>query len=394
MHTGYSHIVIGAGAIGSAAAYWLSEQGAERILVIEQFNLVNTLGSSGDHSRIIRHAYHHENYTKLTPAMFTAWKQVEERSGLTLYTKTGGLDLSASSGPGLTEINGYKRAMDSAGISYEELDIDEIRGRYPQWNLSEDTLGLYQEAGGILDIRKSVSAHTSLAMSNGVDFLPHTKATGIDIRDRGVTVRTDRGAFDADHLVVAAASWLGELMPDLGLNFHLALSQEEVGYFTARNLSDYTPDRFPVWIYHGDEVHYGFPVYGEAAIKIARDMRGSFITAEERVYEGSENETRVLSAFLREHLPEAAGPALMSKTCVYDMPPDRDFVLDTVPGHPHIAVFNGAGHAGKFASLIGQILADLTTDRHTEHDIDTFSLTRPAIVDPDYPSTFRLIPEE
>lgn len=390
MSQGYSHIVIGAGAIGSAAAYWLSESGADRVLVLEQFDLINSLGSSGDHSRLIRHAYHHEKYVNLTHAMFDAWTQIEERSGLKIYTRTGGLDLSAAQGAGRAEIDGYRAAMDAGGIEFEDLTADQIRERYPQWNIADDTVGLYQAAGGILDIRRSVSAHTSLALSNGVEFLPHTKATGIEVHERGVTVTTSNGTFDADHLVVAAASWLGELMPDLGLNFDLMLSQEQVGYFTAPNLSDFTPDKFPIWIHHGDEVHYGFPVYGEAATKIARDMRGHFITSAERVFEGDDDEPRLLHRFLAKYLPGAAGQSLLNKTCVYDMPADRDFVLDTVPGHPHVAVFNGAGHAGKFASLMGQILAELTTVGRSEHDIEAFRLTRPAIVDPDYAPALRL----
>ncbi|WP_150462095.1 N-methyl-L-tryptophan oxidase [Nesterenkonia ebinurensis] len=391
MAKGYSHIIIGAGAIGSATAYWLSQHGAERVLVLEQFDLINTLGSSGDHSRLIRHAYHRDDYTQLTRAMFEAWEHVEERSGLGVYLKTGGIDLATEGGAGEDEIAEYKAAMDAAGISYEDLEADEIRERYPQWHISDDTIGIYQDAGGILDIRKSVSAHTSLAISNGVEFRSRTKVTGIRMREGSVSVSTTEGDFHGDHLIVAAASWLGELMPDLGLNFDLTLSQEQVAYFTAPKLADFTPDRFPIWIHHGgDQIHYGFPVYGEAAVKIARDMRGHFITGEERVFEGDSTEPQLLHAFLSKYLPGGAGPLLMSKTCVYDMPADRDFILDTVPGYPHVAIFNGAGHAGKFASLVGQILSDLTTSGRTGHDIRAFSLTRPAITDPEFKAVFRL----
>lgn len=390
MNRGYSHIVIGAGAIGSAAAYWLSQAGAERVLVLEQFELGHALGSSGDHSRIIRRAYHRDEYTRLTDAMFAAWAQVEERSGLKIYTKTGGIDLAAAEGPGAAEIDGYRRAMDAAGIRYDELTIDDIRAQYPQWNVSDDTIGIHQEDGGILDIRRSVSAHVSLARAAGVEFRAGEIVTGVRIDEEGVRVTTSEGSFDGGHLVVAAGSWLGDLMPELGLSFALTLSQEQVGYFSSPNLSDFTPDRFPIWIHHADEVHYGFPVYGEAAVKIARDMRGHFISSSQRSFVPDADEPRLLRDFLRAHLPSADGPLLMSKTCVYDMPADRDFVLDTLPGHPHVAVFNGAGHAGKFASLVGRILAELLTVGRTEHDISSFTLQRPAIVDPDFVPLFRL----
>ena len=391
MTHGYSHIVIGAGAIGSATAYWLSANGAERVLVLEQFDLVNALGSSGDHSRIIRHAYHSTDYTSLTHSMFEVWEQVEAQSGLKLVHKTGGLDLAPADTAGAVEIDGYKAALDAVLVPYESLDAREIRRRYPQWKIEDDVAGLYQEDGGFLDIRKSVSAHTSLALANGVEFLPRTKVEGIKMQERSVTVMTSNGTFTADNLVVCAASWLAELMPDLGLNFKLTLSQEQVSYFASKNLADFTPDRFPVWIWHGPEVLYGFPVYGEAATKLARDMRGRFISSEDRVFEGDETEAELLRAFLIEHLPAAAGPTLANKTCIYDMPADRNFVLDTVPGHDNVAVFNGAGHAGKFSSLIGKIMADLMLQGSTEHPIDPFKLNRPAITDPGYESAFRLV---
>lgn len=391
MSKGYSHIVIGAGAIGSATAYWLSANGAERVLVLEQFDLINTLGSSGDHSRIIRHAYHSTDYTALTHAMFDVWDHVEARSGLKLVHKTGGLDLAPADSLGSADIDGYKVALDAVNVPYETLNAAEIRARYPQWRIDDNIVGMYQEDGGLLDIRKSVSAHTSLALAAGVEFLPRTKVEGINVQDSGVSVVTSQGTFHGDNLVVCAASWLGELMPDLGLNFRLTLSQEQVSYFASKNLSQFTPDRFPVWIWHDTEVFYGFPVYGEAATKLARDMRGRYISSDERDFEGDATEASLLHDFLAEHLPQAAGPSLANKTCIYDMPADRNFVLDTIPGYSHMAVFNGAGHAGKFSSLIGKILSDLMLQGSTSHPIDAFKLTRPAITDPNFESAFRLV---
>ena len=258
MQNGYSHIVIGAGAIGSAAAYWLSRRAGTRVLVLEQFDLVNTESLAG--------------------------------------------------------IDAYRRALAAEGIPYEDLTAWEIRSRYPQWRIDDDVTGMYQEAGGLIDIRRSAAAHTSLALAAGVEFLPNTRVEGIDVHPDSVTVRTARGDVEAGSLVVAAASWLPELMADLGLEYRLTLSQEQVSYFTSGNLAEFTPERFPIWIFHGEETFYGFPVYGEPGVKLARDMRGRFISSGERVFEGDDAEAAILRGFLERHLPQAAGPVWANRS--------------------------------------------------------------------------------
>lgn len=391
MPDGYSHIVVGAGTIGAAAAYWLTQRGADRVLVLEQYDLLHPYGSFSDHSRIIRRVYQSTDYVGLSDAMFEAWAHIERVSGLPVYTRTGGLDMVKVGSSGEEYMLKARQAMDEVGVPYEDLSGADIRERFPQWHIADDTSGIYQKDTGILDVRRSVSAHTSLALGAGVDFLSNTKVNGISLRQSGVSVRTSSGSFDADHLIVAAGSWLGELMSDLGLNYNLTLSQEQVSYFSSKDLAAFAPGKHPVWIHHGeDSVYYGFPVYGEAATKIARDLRGRFISSEDRVFEGDVVEGEILAEFLRKYLPAAAGPALAHKTCVYDMPPDRGFVLGSLPGHPHVSVFNGAGHAAKFGSLVGQILADLQTSGSTPHEIGAFSLDRPAITDSNYPSTFKI----
>lgn len=380
----YTHIVIGAGAIGSAAAFWLSQLPGTNVLVIEQFELVNIRYSSGDHSWIIRHAYQSTNYTRLTGPAYQVWAEVQERSGLQVLLKTGGLDLAGTDEGSLDELAHYRASMRAVGTPYEDLSAQDVRERFPQWRVKDDVTGIFQADGGLIDIRRSVSAHTSMALAAGVTFLPHTKVAGIQIHDDSVTVQTPNGSYSAGHLVVAAASWLGDLMPDLGLDFELTLSQEQVSYFSTPHLGQFASDRFPIWIYHARESYYGFQVYGEAALKLARDLRKHFISSDERVFKSDDTEAKILHSFLEQHLPAATGLVWANKTCVYDMPADRDFVLDVLPEHRHVAVSNGAGHAGEFASLMDQILADLVTSGSSKHPIEAFSLLRPAITDPSF----------
>jgi sarcosine oxidase len=205
-----------------------------------------------------------------------------------------------------------------------------------------------------------------------------------------VTVCAGEQEFTAERVIVCVASWLERLAPSLGLNWDLTLSEEQVTYFATPHVRQFMPDRFPVWIWHGNDLVYGFPVYGEVAVKVARDMRGAWTTLEERSYRTDPAEEQLLLGFLKRRLPDAAGPVLGSKACVYDMPPDRDFILDFVPGHPRIVLGIGAGHAAKFASLIGRILAELAIDGETGYPISPFAIDRPALTDPSFVPTFRL----
>jgi monomeric sarcosine oxidase len=390
MDTTYSHIVIGAGALGSAAAYALARAGGERVLVVEQYDLGHTRGASEDHSRIIRHSYHSPSYTALTQAAYDDWAELEDETGLQLVVRTGGLDLAVSGTPGARELEDYRASLEPFAIPYETVSAAEIRRRWPQWQIGDDVVGLYQEDGGILDVRRAAAAHRARARALGVDFRTGTVVRKVTSDAGHVSVTTDDEVFGAEHVVLCAASWLPELLGGLGLSWRITLSQEQVSYFATPHLRDFAPDRFPMWIWHGERVFYGFPVYGEVAVKAAQDMSGRFVTQQTRSFEPDPRETEVVAEFLHARLPRALGPELVSKTCVYDMPPDREFVLDLVPGHPRICVAVGAGHAAKFAGLIGRILAELATTGASTYPIDAFSACRPALTDPDFPLAFRL----
>ncbi|MBV9717033.1 MAG: N-methyl-L-tryptophan oxidase [Solirubrobacterales bacterium] len=386
----HSHIVIGAGALGTAAAYWLARSGCDDVLVLEQFELGNERGASEDHSRIIRHSYHSADYTALTPAAYAAWGELEDETGVQLVIRTGGLDLAVVDTPGIQEIDNYRDSLCAAGLPWDDLDAVDIRSRYPQWRIDDDVVGMYQEDTGILDIRRACAAQIARAREMGVQFRPHTAVTGLRSADDHVTVSAGDQELAAEHVIVCVASWLPRLAACLDLGWEIALTEEQVTYFATPHVRAFTPERFPVWIWHGDDLFYGLPVYGEVAVKVARDMRGAWTTLDERSYATDPAEEQYLQRFLEQRLPDAVGPVLRSKACVYDMPPDRGFVIDLVPGHPRVALGIGAGHAAKFASLIGRILAELTVTGSTRHPIAPFALDRPALTDPSFVPTFRL----
>jgi monomeric sarcosine oxidase len=390
MSSTYEHIVLGVGGIGAAAAYWLARRGGGDVLAIEQYRLGHDRGASEDHSRIIRHSYHCTEYTSLTRAAYDHVRDLEYETGLELLRITGGLHLAPSDSAGNAEIGSYVGALAAQGHAYEVMDGTEVRTRWPQWRVGADVVALYQAESGILDIRRVNSAHISRARALGVRFLDRTPVRKVVPYTDHVEVHTDSQVFEAGTLTICAGSWTGTVTAGLELDLRITLAQEQVTYFAPADLRAFAPDRFPVWIFHDhDKTFYGFPVYGEAAVKAARDVSGRFVTQQTRRFEPDPGQTAEVAEFLGRYLPGAVGPELVSKTCVYDLTADRDFILDTIPGHPRIGLFVGAGHAAKFVGLIGHILADLAIDGRTEYPIEAFSVDRPAVRDPGFPSDFR-----
>jgi monomeric sarcosine oxidase len=386
----FRYVVIGAGAIGSAAAYWLSRVAGDDVLCLEQYELGHRMGASEDHSRIIRLGYHAARYTALTPSAYTAWRVVEEESGVDLVHQTGILNIAGADTPGVEILDAYVAAMLEHDITYERLSANDLMGQWPQFRLGSRDEALFQPEGGILDIRRAGAVHRALARARGTKVLEGTAVTRIQPTDRGVDLETTAGPLHGDKVVICAGAWTAKLLAGLGLDWRIRLTQEQVTYFATPNLRLFSPDRFPVWIWHGEEEYYGFPVHGEVATKAARERCGPSVGLEASSWQPDPKQVQQLSRFLGEILPGYGGPELYTRCCLYDMPPDRDFVLDVIPGHPQVAVCVGAGHAAKFASLLGRILADLLTVGKTEHPIEAFRADRPALADPGFQPTYRM----
>jgi sarcosine oxidase len=161
-----------------------------------------------------------------------------------------------------------------------------------------------------------------------------------------------------------------------------------VTYYATPNLREFSPERFPVFMWHGTHNFYGFPVYGEVATKLGQHMGGHEITPETRTFEPDPVRLERYRDFLERHIPGFLGPELYTRTCPYTIPPDQNFVLDTLPEHPQISVAIGAGHAFKFASLIGRVLSELALEGSSTYPIEPFEITRPAITDRTFEKTF------
>lgn len=372
----YDVIIIGAGALGSAAAYHAARRG-QRALLIEQYEIDHGRGSSHGASRIIRYAYDHPIYVTLAKAVYPMWSALSDEVGETLMMITGGLDFGV---PGTEPMfDGMTRTMRQMNIPHEMLSAREAQYRFPQFRFADDMHVLYQADAGVLAASRCVLAHVNRAREMGAVIRDRTRVTGIDLQPESVTVRTAAGVFSGAKLIITAGAWAGPLLGTIGVRIPLRPIKAQENYFAPGVPEDYEPDCFPVFIAHLPEygyLPYGLPSVSGSGVKVALhggpdiDPDAEDRTPEQRAIEMSRQ-------FAAKYLPGVNGAHLGSRACLYTMTPDEHFVIDQHPQYPHVII--GAccsGHAFKFSTLIGKILTDLAFDGRTDHDISLFALSR------------------
>lgn len=376
-------IVVGLGALGSAVAYWAAARPGTRVLGLEQFEIGHPNGASADHSRIIRLSYHRPDYVRLAKRAYATWAEVQaEAGGEPIVTVTGGLDLWPAD-PAIPQAD-YTASLASESVPFEPLDATEVMRRWPQWRLDEGVTAVWQAGGGLADPFRGNAAHRELATRHGASLVDRTPVTAI--RERGGACEVDAGGVThtAGRVIVAADAWTNELLASFGRRLPLTVTREQVTYYACPDPAAFAPDRFPVWIWMDDPSFYGFPTYGEAGPKAAQDCGGRPTTPDTRTFEPDPDALERVRSFLARHLPGALGPPILTRTCLYTLTPDRDFVVDRLPDAPAVLVGLGAAHGFKYASVLGRILVELALDGSTPSatEIGAFAIDRPILLEP------------
>jgi len=377
----FDAIVVGLGGIGSAAAWRLAASpGSPRVLGLEQFELGHDRGASQDQSRITRLSYHRPEYVHLAIEAQAAWREVEAAAGRRVLTMTGGLDLAP---PNAAEpIDDYADSMTAAGVDYEWLDGVDVARRWPAWRLKPDTRAIFQADAGIADPEQGNAAHHALARQAGAELLERARVAAITDHGRELAVTLDDGrAFTAGSVVICADAWTNDLLGPLGHPLPLTVTREQVTWFEPEDGATFAPERFPIWIWLDQPSFYGFPAHAGRGPKVGQDVGGRTTTATTRTFDLDIDCLDRVETFLARHLP-GAGRRASTKTCLYTLTPDRDFVVDRVPDHPGIVVALGAAHGYKFAALFGPLLAGLALNPERQppafgHDL--FAFRRPAL---------------
>jgi sarcosine oxidase len=371
----YDVAIVGLGAMGSATAYNLSKRGS-RVVAFDRFAPPHSLGSSHGETRIIREAYYeHPLYVPLVRRAYDLWDELARAARRPLLKKTGGVMIGPEKGE---LVSGAKASASQHMIPHRVFSAEGVRLHFPAFDPLDEWVGVVEPRAGVLFAELCVHMFIELATKQGAAV--HVNDPVLSWRAEaggGVSVRTAHGTYHADRLVLAAGPWMRDMVPDLVLPLAV---ERQIFYWFEPHASPamFDPNRCPItlWEYSPGKIFAAIPDFGQG-VKVMIHHQGELTTAENVRRTVSSEEDAVMFDLLRRFIPRAKGRKLATRVCLYTNTPDSHFLIDAHPLYPQVIIASPcSGHGFKFASVIGEILADVATGAAPRFDLAPFGLRR------------------
>jgi sarcosine oxidase len=359
--------------MGSAAACHLARRGA-RVLGLDRFAPPHDFGSSSGRSRIIREAYfEHPAYVPMVQRAYELWDALERDSGRRLRLETGGLMIGPPEG---ALVAGALLSARTHGLRHEVLDAAALRQRAPALEPTDGTVAVWEPRAGVLFPEACISAHLEQAARAGATLATEEPALSWSAGRGGVEVRTAKGRRRARRLLLACGAWTTRMLG--GLELPLTVQRQVLIWLQPKEPALFAPERFPVFIWEDEPGRfiYGFPELGDG-VKVARHQEGER-TEPDRVRRAvGPDDIAPLRITLARLMPAVNGMLRDSAVCLYTNAPDGHFVIGAHPAHPEVLIASPcSGHGFKFASALGETLADLLLGAPPRFDLSRFALER------------------
>lgn len=383
-------IVVGLGAMGSAALYQAAKPGA-RVIGIDRFNPPHDYGSSHGDTRITREAIGEgREFVPLVQRSNQIWEEVEAASGRSLLTRNGALVLASQSISGnhhgsTSFVHDTIRTATEFGIAHEVLSAEEIRHRYPQFKLNGDEVGYFESGAGFLRPEACVEAQLTLAKQLGAKVFNSEIVLDIKQQKHGkVLVSTDRAIYSAARVIVTAGPWIQKLLGTQYERYFRIYRQVLCWFALAKNAEQYTAAQFPVFIWivgnRPRDMLYGFPAIDgpPGGVKIATEQYEETVDPDAVIRTVSDSEiTAMHDEYIAPRFHDISGQCLRVTTCLYTVTPDAKFVVDAFPDCENVTLASAcSGHGFKHSAAIGEALALWALNREPSVDLAPFRLSR------------------
>jgi sarcosine oxidase len=366
-------VVVGLGAMGSAAVYHLARAGAQ-VLGIDQYAPPHNLGSSHGLSRIIREAYYEDpRYVPLLQRAYTLWADLEQRAEETLLTPTGGLMVGL---PDQELVQGASHSAALHDLSHERLSAAQVQERFPAWQIPDDWEAVYEGRAGFLHPETCIRAHLQAAKAAGASLRLNTPLQSWEaLPTGGYRLQVGGEYIEAAQVVFTAGAWLQELVPVL--QPALTITRQVLYWFEPLQPALFTPEAFPIFILQDAPDHfvYGFPDDGNG-FKIALHVPGQPLgVAADLSQQVAPEEIAAMQVIVTRYFPQAAGPLRKTAVCMYTNTADHHFAMGEYQSGLW-AISPCSGHGFKFAAVIGEIAAQWVQGQTPAYDLSLFGLGR------------------
>ena len=383
----YDLIVVGLGAMGSAALYQAGKRGA-KTLGIDRYDPPHTLGSSHGDTRITRSAIGEgEIYVPLVRRSDEIWRELESVGGTTLFHRSGGLIIAPPSSSATFHgegdfVEASARVAARHGITHEVIDADEITRRHPMLKPRAIDRAYFEPGAGVLRPERCITTQLEQARQAGATIHTGEKVTGYEASADRVTVTSERGAYHAEKLILAAGAWMGDLVPE-AYRAGLRVCRQVIYWFEADDIGLFDPEIFPWVIWIGDTLAdfwstFPAPRDGAAGVKLVTEQYHTSTHPDEVSREVTVEECDDM--YYRLTQPRIAGlrnNVVGAEACLYTVTPDEHFVIDFHPESERVVIASPcSGHGFKHSAAVGESLAQLALDGKTEFDISAFRLDR------------------
>lgn len=380
----YDVVVVGLGAMGSAALYQLSKRGI-RAIGIDRFSSPHNRGSSHGDTRITRQAIGEGDfYTPLALRSYEIWRELELQTGLDLLTTCGGIIIASPSDH--STLHGSKdflgetiSAAKKYRISHGVFSAYDIRTRFPQFNLVEDEEGYYEPMAGFLRPENCVKANLMAARQLGAEISVHDKVVDLIPISDGIIVQAESESFFSKKVIVSVGAWISKILPQYASLF--AVSRQVQYWFDVEtSYNQFTKDKFPVFMWQRDGgLTYGFPAIDgpKGGLKIGSENN---ITTDPDLVNREVSAKEITKMHIEKvfnAIPVIGPKCIKAVSCLYTSTPDSHFVVDFHQEHPQIIIASPcSGHGFKHSAAIGEILSQMALDGESQVDISPFSLKR------------------
>jgi len=357
----FDFAIIGSGVFGAWTAKYLRDSGAT-VALLDAYGPGNSRSSSGGESRIIRNGYgRDELYARWAMRSFPLWQALFERTGRSLFHRTGVLWLSDQADP---HVLGMAELLKSMHANCEVLDASEIRRRYPQlvFDFDDVSLGVLEPESGVLMARQAVQALVKLLVNEGEGVACRTAAV-LPPGGEGklADVKTSDGSsLSAGTFIFACGSWLPKLFPEL-LRGRIFPTRQEVFFLgSPAGSDDFRPPKMPAWLHHTHpDRPYAVPDLEHRGFKIAWDQHGPEFDPDCDMRVVPTTAIDRLRAYVQRHIPAMKdAPVIETRVCHYENTWNGDFLIDRHPGFDNVWLAGGgSGHGFKHGPALGEYLS-------------------------------------